>query len=66
VIGERESTELLVKAVQTGNWPLARLAMRHHRAHPYHGRRLLRGLSWLLRGHDGRPFVRAEGAAHVG
>jgi hypothetical protein len=66
VIGERESTELLVKAVRTGNWPLARLALRHHRAHPQHGRRLVRGLGWLLRGHDGRPVVRAEGQAHVG
>jgi hypothetical protein len=66
VIGERESTELLVKALRTGNWPLARLALRHHRAHPQHSRRLLRGLGWLLRGHDGRPVVPAEGQAHVG
>jgi hypothetical protein len=66
VIGERESTELLVRAVRTGNWPLARLAMRHHHAHPKHGRRLLRGLGWLLGGHDGRPVVRAEAAHHVG
>jgi Protein of unknown function (DUF5672) len=66
VIGERESTELLVKAVRMGNWPLARLALHHHRAHPKHGRRLLRGLGWLLRGHDGRPVVRAEGQIHVG
>ena len=66
VIGERESTELLVKAVRTGNWPLARLAMRHHHSHPNHGHRLLRGLGWLLCGHDGRPVVRAEAAHHVG
>ena len=66
LIGERESTELLVKAVRTGNWPLARLALRHHHAHPNHGRRLLRGLGWLLCGHDGRPVVRAEAAHHVG
>lgn len=66
VIGERESTELLVKAVRTGDWPLARLAMRHHHAHPHHSRRLLRGLSWLLRGHDGRPGVRGGGQAYVG
>ncbi|WP_017669264.1 DUF5672 family protein [Sandarakinorhabdus sp. AAP62] len=66
VIGERESTELLVKAVRTGDLPLARLALRHHRAHPRHARRLLRGLGWLLRGHDGRPVVHLEGDRHVG
>ncbi len=66
VIGERESTELLLKAVRTGDWQLARLALRHHRTHPHHGRRLLRGLGWLLRGHDGRPLVRPEAYHDVG
>lgn len=60
VIGERESSELLVTAVRTGDGALARLAWRHHRAHPHHGRRLARGLGWLLRGHDGWPVARMK------
>jgi hypothetical protein len=60
VIGERESSELLARSVRAGNWPLLRLALRHHRAHPRHGRRLLRTLGWLLRGHDGAPVGNAE------
>lgn len=60
VIGERESSEMLTRAVRAGNWPLARLAWRHHRAHPNHGRRLLRAAGWLLRGHDGAPTLRPE------
>lgn len=66
VIGERESTELLLEAVRSRSWPLARLALRHHRTHPRHRRRLLRGLGWLLRGHDGRPMIRPEAGNHVG
>ena len=66
VIGERESTELLVNAVQARNWPLARLALAQHRANPHHGRRLLRALGWLLRGHDGWPVPRTRVSRHVG
>jgi Protein of unknown function (DUF5672) len=53
VIGERESSEMLTKAVRAGDWPLALLALRHHRAHPRHGRR-------LLRGRDGAPTAQME------
>lgn len=53
VIGGRESTELLALALRTRDWPLARLALRHHGAHPQRTRRLLRMIGWLLKGQDG-------------
>jgi hypothetical protein len=60
VIGARESCEMLVQAIRSGNWPVARLAMIHQKAHPRHVRHLLRSLGWLLRGHDGWPVPRSK------
>lgn len=60
VIGARESSEMLTAAVRAGNWPLVRLALRHHRAHPHRARRLAGSLGWLLRSHDGAPGATAE------
>ena len=58
VLGERECTELLVRAITERRWALSRAVWNHHRAHPHQFGRLLRGLGWLLRGHDGWPAPR--------
>jgi hypothetical protein len=55
VIGERESTEMLVQGIRQRDRSLTRLAFAHHRANSQHYRRLLRATFWLLRGHSGNP-----------
>lgn len=58
VIGPRETSELLVRAVRAGDWRMAGMLLRHHHSHPGRARRLLRILGWLMRGHDGWPAPR--------
>lgn len=60
VIGARESDETLAKALRERKLALLKIALKHHRHHPHRGRRLLRTLGWLLRGHDGAPSRNAE------
>lgn len=55
VIGERESTELLVQGIRQRDLSLTRLAFAHQRANSQPYRRLLRAAVWLLRGHSGNP-----------
>jgi hypothetical protein len=57
VIGERESTELLLQGLRRRDLPLIRLALVHHRANPHHARRLLRAAGWLVSGRSGSPFT---------
>lgn len=58
VIGPRETSEMLARAVRAGDWRMVGTVLRHHRAHSGQSRRLLRVLGWLLRGHDGWPMPR--------
>jgi hypothetical protein len=61
VIGERESGEMLILALRTCDWRLARLILRHHRVHPRRRWRLIRNLCGVLFSHNGlqarRPKV---------
>lgn len=57
VIGERESTELLVQGIRRCDARLIRLALVHHRANPNQFCRLLRAAGWLARGRSGSPLT---------